>query len=503
MVWIATPLFMDTRVKKSTSPVLLLALAILVSCSPVLPFLQVSGTGYHDGQRIAAALFWVFALTVIVVRLIDTRVEQAAVSSISQKLTLVFSVLGLVAALLSASPRFGLYEWANTVGLFLVAASIAEEIYSAPDSIFDTVLLFTGVSSGLYVFQALVAYAAALINAEQAAPQDLIIGFDNYRFFNHIQTLGLPLLGLLVMRSKQLNPPKYFNLALWFTVLSLYWMLTFVTAGRGTFVGVWAAALLAVALFRQQAKPWFYVMASSCAAGLVAYLFLYVLGPLLCGLQPYGLLIGVAQRTSENLDSSRWALWQLAIELTKANPWFGAGPLHFASYARYQGLAAHPHNLVLQIASEWGLPALFVSLALVTMALTKLIKAGMSVSSSDGKNQAIFTTFFATAIAVCIDSMVSGLLVMPSSQLWVVLWLGCAWGWTAVQLKIGPVGNMQVSRHTAFVVILVTFALVVCFLNGLLPEALDLPAHENKSLELEPNKERSQFNPRIWRAGYF
>ena len=488
---------------KTDRPLVSMVLGVLILLFPTVPFPALSGTGYHDGQRITASFFLAFALFVGLFRFYKQRNQPNIFSALSLKLLLTFIFLGAMAASQSMSPRHGFYEWASLVGLLIAAALISKEVCVGADSIIDKTLLLCGSACSLYILQALIAYGASLMNFEQAAPQHLVVGFDNYRFLNHVQTIALPLLGLLAERGIQPDRSKYSNPAFWLVVLSLWWMLTFVTAGRGTFIGVWAGMFVVAGLYRRLAYPWVRVMALTCLAGLAAYLVLYVVVPLICGLQPFGLFTGVAQRTVNDLNGSRWVLWKLAAELIAAHPLLGVGPLHFAHYASSLGLAAHPHNFLLQIASEWGLPALFALLCSVYVAVKKLIQAGQTVERDDVKNQAIFVAFLASGVAIGVDSMVSGLMVMPSSQLWITLYLGCAWGWTASRFKSSPALRYSVSWRFTFSAVLVVFCVLASLFRGLWPEVLDLPAHEVKSLELEVDVVRIQFNPRIWRAGYF
>ena len=493
----------QTATAKVIWPCASVLLCATLLLSPVIPFPTFAGTGHHDGQRVAIAVAYVCALVLVMLRLLRRNSSFESIRPLPLKFLVTLTLLGAASALLSTSPRHGFYEWANLVGMLLIAWTIAQETRFSDEYLLDKILLLCGVGCGLYIFQALVAYCSSVINAEQAVTEHLIVGFDNYRFLNHVQTIALPLLGLLAVRGIQLDRPKYSNPAFWLVVLSLWWMLTFVTAGRGTFIGVWAGMFVVAGLYRRHAYPWVRVMALTCLAGLAAYLVLYVVVPLVCGLQPFGLFTGVAQRTVNDLNGSRWVLWKLAAELIAAHPLLGVGPLHFAHYASSLGLAAHPHNFLLQIASEWGLPALFALLCSVYVAVKKLIQAGQTVERDDVKNQAIFVAFLASGVAIGVDSMVSGLMVMPSSQLWITLYLGCAWGWTASRFKSSPALRYSVSWRFTFSAVLVVFCVLASLFRGLWPEVLDLPAHEVKSLELEVDVVRIQFNPRIWRAGYF
>ena len=54
--------------------------------------------------------------------------------------------------------------------------------------------------------------------------------------------------------------------------------------------------------------------------------------------------------------NGRMPLWIYAVHLIKQHPFFGVGPLHYLYFAnRYQILSAGPQNVILRMASEYGL----------------------------------------------------------------------------------------------------------------------------------------------------
>lgn len=478
-------------------------LGLLIAANPFIPFQILSDTGYHDGQRIVTSLYLIFGMLMLGWREAGHELFLIPLGRRSISFAIIFWAFGLMSSMTSYSPRHAFYEWANFAMLFLVSWMIATEVARNTTCLIDRTLLLCGVGSSLYVFQALVAYVSALVIGQQPDPRDLIIGFDNYRFLNHVQTISLPLIGILAIRELKHDARIYLIPRFWFVILLLWWMLTFVSAGRGTFFGVWAGMLAVLALHPHQAWPWFRTMSLSCAAGLAAYLFFYWLVPLVYGLQPFGFLIDAAQRTAADPGSGRWPLWQRSIELVLSHPWLGVGPLHFAHYSQDLKIAAHPHNAPLQIASEWGLPALIALSAFVFLGARTLLSAGRAVLPTDFRNQALFSAFAATGVSIIVDSMVSGLIVMPASQLWITLYLGCAWGWAVSQIRPVKPRKPAISSPLRYALLGGILMLIGLYAKGLLPELLDLPSHETRSKALGFYTERSHFTPRVWRAGYF
>jgi O-antigen ligase len=109
---------------------------------------------------------------------------------------------------------------------------------------------------------------------------------------------------------------------------------------------------------------------------------------------------------------ARWELWRLSIDAALANPWLGLGPMHFAYVDN--GLAAHPHNFWLQLAAEWGIPAmllvLFATLSLAVSLWRRLHQ------ERDKSRRSVGIALLATAIAWGIGTMSDGYMVIPTSQ---------------------------------------------------------------------------------------
>ena len=400
------------------------------------------------------------------------------------------------------STRYAFYEWSNWSLLLLLAWIIATEVASDATRVLDRLLLLWGLGCGLYIFKTAVTYLSILKFGGQPHPAEFIIGFDNHRFFNHVQTVSLPLLGLLVLRSGQGGAWVGHTARYWWTLTAAWWMLLFVSSGRGTFLGILAGVIMVLIWRRRQALPWCRVMLLSCIAGFGAYIVFYILVPHLIGLQPFGFLTEVVQRSVTNLDSSRWPLWLSAWEMIVSHPWLGVGPLHFAHYSRDVQIAAHPHNWVLQIASEWGIPALFCLNTMLFMSLRKLLRTARSIAIDDLKNQAMLTVWLATGVAIVVDGFVSGLIVMPTSQLWITLYIGCAWGWASTFPDARRAKTNKLSAGVRIGLMAVVVLLIYFVMNGLFPEVLDLPSHNIKNLQDQIHPGAS-LKPRLWGAGYF
>ncbi len=241
--------------------------------------------------------------------------------------------------------------------------------------------------------------------------------YMNHRFLNHVESILLPLLLLPLL----LPAARWVRVATWIGLaggLALLWR----TGGRGTLIAFTVFVLALPWLLKAQARQILRTMAVAFAWSAAIYLLLFVLPIHLLGLQNTATGSAAQRLTSVN-DAARLYLWKLAWQDIVEHPWLGVGPMHYAHLKN--PMAAHPHNSVLQWASEWGVA--------VTAVLTVLL-AGLFVRRIDqtrsqpvGSLARVFTAVcLLTAVVGCIDSLVSGTLVMPVSQTWWFVAAGCA-----------------------------------------------------------------------------
>ncbi|WP_164840469.1 O-antigen ligase family protein [Collimonas arenae] len=465
--------------------------------STILVFSVAPGVGFYDNQRffetLCTLLTAIFSCSYLFrfasfLRLCNSNL-------ISQ--ILLFFLLGAVSSIFAHSPRYALFEWANFLLLLAMLYLVALELATKNTPLLNQILRLCALGCAAYILLEIIVYMALIIKGTQPPNESFIFGFDNYRFFNHVQTITLPLLALLICRSSGSKQ----NIFAW-AVTSIWWTLLFVTAGRGTFIGLLAGMFVTWFCLRKDALQWCRTMLWSALIGLGIYILFYVLVPLSLGLQPFGFLFSVVDRTMENPSSSRWALWARAWELMLAHPWLGVGPLHFAHYGRDLQLGAHPHNWILQIGCEWGIPALLCLMAAIGLGLKRLLAVRQYLDTKDVKNHTTLAAWLTIGVAILVDGLVSGLIVMPTSQLWIALYIGCAWGWTASMTPAAQVTTVRLSMTMRVGGIVILLASIYFLFNGLWPEILNLPAYEEQNLqkELYPHP---LLRPRIWAGGYF
>jgi O-antigen ligase len=457
----------------------------------LLNFLQ---PGSHDEQR---AFQIVFLLAFALLLALGPRPAAPAglATPAARWLLGGFFALGCASALASWAPRYAFYEVASLFLLLLLGLAIAGEI--ARDTATHTLRLLQAVGAVclVYALRILAVYVLGLVTQVQPTAFDLTPNFSNYRFFNHVQTVTLPLLVLLFMLTPRASRLRW----VWFALAAFWWAMLGVTAARGTVFGLLAGCAGILVLRRGQCRRFVQWMALTALAGAALYLVLFMLVPTLAGMGAFGEFSSVVERTVADPASGRERLWRRAFELIAAQPWLGVGPLHFAHHAADVHIGAHPHNWALQFAVEWGLPALFLLVAAIGCGARGLLRAGRRIAAGDEPNQLMFAAFAATGLAILADGLLSGLIVMPQSQLVIVVYLGCAIGWSASRQP------SPAPRHSAVANILARVLLAGAAL-GLAavawPELGARLRHEPLPADAAAINGRILW-PRLWQAGYF
>jgi O-antigen ligase len=476
-------------------PVSLIIVAVL-GISPFLSLLAWAETGNHNEQRILEVTFLTITIIFYICKLRGGKLINCMPSKELLFCVLIFFLLGFFSSILAYSPHHAFFEWSSFFVLFLAAWLIACEVEHVNGGL-KVIFVGCGFICTLYLFHSALVYLFFLILHVEPTPIDLIFGFDNYRFFNHTQTINMSFLGLLVASSKRWGKQYW----LWCAITSLWWMLLFVSGGRGTFIGVLMGILISLLFRRARAFHWCRIMLLTCLGGFVLYLLCCVLLPKWLGLPALGLSSEVVERTIVNPVSGRSQLWEFALGMISQHPWLGGGPLHFAHYASAMQAGAHPHNWILQIGAEWGMPALFCLIAAILISYRQLLRLGLAIEVSDSENQTVLCAWLTIGASILIDGMVSGLLVMPTSQLWIALYLGCAWGWTAKISKANETLFALPVRYRSFIILGLALSLLLLW-RGLFPEIQDLKSYEEVAKKSSVYTSRV-FWPRIWRAGYF
>jgi O-antigen ligase len=285
--------------------------------------------------------------------------------------------------------------------ILLTAATLARDAHRGMRFVRWGALMLLAV----YVAGVAVRYAAAL-SIRQALNLDvLLLGYANPRFPSALHALLLPFVAALSLDPAESRWLRRGALV----VLAATWAVNLALGTRA----VWFAYLLGFALLfalvgRRRLWPLARVTLLTALGGVLLYFVFFKFVPVWTGIGET-----FTERTLDKLawGTNRELLIASSWQAVRSAPWLGLGPMQFAAIP--QVWAAHPHNWILQLASEWGLPAT----ALALLGITRLLRGAAAAarqSARPGADDAL-VALTASLIAL-VYGLVDGNLVMPVSQ---------------------------------------------------------------------------------------
>lgn len=364
----------------------------------------------HDGARIFQTMLMCLAAWAWV----ELGAPWRPCRAMQRYLLLAFAIVACASVLTAPRLPHAALEAVSTALLVLLAMVFARTPLAMLRIELPPVLALSGLLSLLMELPRVVfRYADGMA----PAASDLGFMYMNHRFLNHVESILLPLLLLPLL----LPAARWVRIAAWIGLaggLALLWR----TGGRGTLISFTMFVVGLPWLLRAQARRILQTVAIAFASGAAVYLLLFVMPIQVLGLRDT-ITGNAAQRLAGVNDAARLYLWKLAWQDIVEHPWLGVGPMHYAHLKNL--MAAHPHNSVLQWASEWGVPAT----AALGVLLARLFvrRADEARRQPDGSPDRVFTVIcLLTTLVGCVDSLVSGTLVMPVSQTWWLVVAGCA-----------------------------------------------------------------------------
>lgn len=457
------------------------SVAVYLLCVPLLTVL-IERIGGHDAARIAQ-----LALGLLCAAVLAVRSEECGSSNFGRISVSLIALLALASALRAPDLMMAMRE----LGIFAGLVAIVMVVARIPDSILVPSVVASAASAA-YIAVVLLIIGMTYLTGQNLNRVELFFGYDNHRFFNHVQTAALPLAILAVTVAPQRT---WLRLVAWFAAIGGFALLL-VIAGRGTMVGIVVGAVAAGGIFGRASFATLRNLVVAAALGLVLFTVLFFFFPLLTGAGP-GLSEGHYDSRLGSVEV-RFFLWQIAQSYIEQAPWLGIGPMHYAHFPN--GVAAHPHNIYLQIAAEWGIPMLVLVIAAAALMLRKLAVAVRRCT--DTRERDCGVGIFMACVAIGVDGMFSGNFVMPVSQVWIAFTFGWALAWLA-----GQSGNEQAALSQ----LVGTISLKRIAVLGLLvsqiwmawsvwPEVRYLDSHIKESMDRVPTAVK---NPRFWSHGWF
>ncbi|MBF0446183.1 MAG: O-antigen ligase family protein, partial [Magnetococcales bacterium] len=422
----------------------------------------------------------------------------AGFSATSKFLLASFFLLGFLSAIFVAPlPKYALQELSLFALLFVLAINIAAQIQQNSNKLRMVLLTAIFITVAIISWQFVLEYFFSLLDGSITIKNNNFFWrFLNLRLFNQFQTWTLPFLALPFLLY-------YKKTGHWRILLllpaTLWWTFWLHSGGRATGVATIIGVLVVWLIFRKKAFPFLMFLAGTLLLGVMLYLIMFLEfekssgATLIIDQASDGGLIRVATKA----ESQRMAMWLAALKMAWSNPWLGIGPQQYAFYHPIQNVA-HPHNATLQVLAEWGGLAFICFFLLVLLGFISWIKNITQTVSDTTKNvdSYFFMALTASFVAAGVHAQLSGILVMPVSQVTGVIVIALMLSYSP-QYPVEIANSRQSYQH--LLLSLFIFAMGATLIWSIFPDIKRL--EEDKTVFVESRYNDGIFHPRFWQQG--
>ena len=387
-----------------------------------LEFLSV----FNSKRVLQLALF--ASLTTIAVAWTPLRTATAAqlhrLSRPARYCLVLFFTLGVISSLRLPHPAYALVDVSM---LFLLAVLIAVTAASrqlAGERFDKWAVLLLAVTGAAVALQEFMGFIAGWVLGTEFNYEQALVHFSHPRFYNQLQTWSIPLVTALPLVLPGKRWVKWACVGL----LGLQWFLLIALAARGSIVSLLTAMVFIALWLPAQRKFWLKPQLVGVFVGIIFYMGILLLNGWLLPQSQSGEFYAHSAGRSMLHTSGRSVFWQLSVEDALKHPVLGTGPAHYACDAK-RWLPAHPHNFPLTILGEWGFIAFFLVVALALMiglGFLKTLKSANHAAHTGQTGPPLRAMLAISIIAGVLHACLSGLLIMPASQVALVLIAGWA-----------------------------------------------------------------------------
>ncbi len=377
-------------------------LLVMLVIASALPFLMM--TSFHDSQRLLSILI----INFVIFYQLSTFDSWSRASIIG---LLIITLWGTITSTLSVVPAWSFMEVMLWHCIFVAILTIFKETNTKTITI---VAITFACTQALYIIRDALNYLF-IINDQAILDVWMVIdGFSNIRFYAQFLSWTLPfLIGYLVI-AKPLTYRKML-----FSVTIASWTLVLMSGTRAFILGVFFSLIATYFITPNIWTRYMKLLLLTGLAGIIGYVMLIFLIPMLLGIDNTAALNSTTNRDFGS-SSGRVAIWLDTLQIAINNPIFGIGPMMTA----LEGMltyVAHPHNALLQLAAEWGIPftvIIVLFLGYLTWRWKKLI------AHKPEERETLALPITAAISSASAASMVDGLIVMPISLLYMVVITG-------------------------------------------------------------------------------
>jgi len=468
---------------------------------------------FTDSEYDQKRFFQLLTFVVLSVVLLTDRRPNVYLTSawssfprITRRALLLIAVLGAVSSYLAPLPKPAFQEWSLFGLLFIYTLYVQTQLGSY--AIQKIVLILLAVAFSLYGWRFLAgAYIPSLANGMTIRGYELFVGFAHPRFLNQIQSWVLPLLPVLPVAFGGLVV-RHYKWFLWIPGI-VGWVLLFASSGRATLMAMAVAAIAIVVIFNRNSLPWLKTHFLFFICGLMIYLVLFQWTPWILSLEMN--FPRVTERLANDGLMGRDRLWGLALQLVEAHPILGTGPQQYANYHNH-AIAAHPHSAPLQWVSEWGMVS-FITLCSVlgygfykwVVFCRRYFNSGYSQSGHLSANACetnevlpvLLPGLTASLVAGATHSLVSGVIVMPFSQMLMCLIIGWVLSIYYESKQADRVANRSSVGQLKMISVLAALLFTLGYVS--FPDIVNL--RQTREAFLAQNPKQTILKPRFWNQG--
>lgn len=487
---------MSFTIRNIIQLLVVLAFTTLIVLSPSVHFIKY--IHFNDCQRVLQLLL----LALVLIDGVVVGFNKNSLISINHKIQVGFFLLlalGIASSIRATEPRYAAIEMTLFAALCYLALFVAHLYVDHKDKFIKYLTYALWASIVLYMVSFYTGYITAMVFKKTLVWPYPFYGFSNIRLFQQYQlwTLGLICLPLLAFDLKK-------NTRLWlYFALTCWWVLLFYAASRGVILSWIAAMMMTALIYKKLAWPFLRIQLTTAFAGLCAYQALFKMIPSWIASTSI-VATNVAASNAiitntifRNTVSDRIDLWKVASVMVSNFPFLGVGPMHFYLYNTF---GAHPHNSVIQVAAEWGLPATVIMLAILGYGFYYWVKKfnANKLKAETQLNSCLAMILFFTIIANAAYSLVDGVIVMPISQVLMFTMIGLMIGQYVEKTKlVMNVASIKFKLRfravfAGIVLVLMVLSTMPELVRGLTSSNRILSAGE-RAFSTEPG-----VNPRIW-----